>query len=53
MTKYYLEFRDFGKFSYWVPKACTPKKLKELQESGEPIYDSKGEAKKEALKKKK
>jgi len=53
MVKYCLEERGHGKFKYFVPKPVSGKKLKEMERSGEELFDSRQEAYKEAQSRKK
>ena len=50
--KYYLEKKGFGKHFYYVSKPATGNKLKQLENSGEPLFDSRKEALEHAQSKK-
>lgn len=44
MVKYILEDKGFGKFKHKVPKPVSGKKIREAQDKGLSIYDSRKEA---------
>ena len=44
MAKYCLEERGHGKYKYYIAKPVSGKKLKEMQEKGEELFDSRKEA---------
>jgi len=49
--KYYIDYRGYGKYRYPVVKRANGRKLKELENRGEELYNSSREAKEEAKKK--
>ena len=42
--KYFLEKRSLGKNYYYVVKSASGKKLRELENSHEPLFDTRSEA---------
>lgn len=52
MSKWMLEEKGRGKGSYYLAKEVRGKKLKDKERSGEELFDSKDEAVKVALSKK-